>query len=613
MKKRILLLVLAVSMLMTQFVALAQDTVAAETEVAVAEAVVAEDVVVESAAEETQISAKEKLLVALEIMNLDSYGAIDHAKEISRVDFAGIAGKMISVNPTFEADKVYYKDVTDDHWAAYTVNMLVDMQVLTMPEDRLFNPYNTITFNEAVKMLVCMLGYRDYAENSGGFPYGYLSIANQIGLLRGVTMTEKVTNKTMADLLYNAINTKLLEAVSFGDETSYTNENAETLLSKYRDIYSVTGIVQAAHGVTLVDKEVPINKCIVGGVVYERGNVDALAILGYRVKAYYSKDNDDVRTLVYAEPKNTKEFKITDEEYVDFANGKLIYRTEEGTRKDEAVASSATVIRNGGIVKTDLDAAYDITNGEIRLVDNDDDNVYDIVLIEDYQTIVVAVANSRTKTVIDAIDPKTVIDLSNPKYEYISIYSTDGTELDFSAITTGSVIDAAISEKHAIIYVNVGNFEGTVTGMDDSEKLIFVDGAPYKYFESAYKKYLIENDATGVFKTNKYGKIAYFSKAADTINIPGYLIKAAAVGAIQGTIQLKMLTTAGKVEILELASNARIENTKATAASVNSLIENQGKVIVYRINSEGKITYIDLPETLKDGEKTDGTDRKSVV
>ena len=109
---------------------------------------------------------------------------------------------------------------------------------------------DTLKGNEAVKMALCLLGYRDVCLRTGGYPFGFLTKADQIGVTSGLKIKDEMTNADAYKILYNTMNAGIvdIEAISVhGDE--YTNHYVQyedvTILNMYRDIYKVEGIVDA--------------------------------------------------------------------------------------------------------------------------------------------------------------------------------------------------------------------------------------------------------------------------------------------------------------------------------------------------------------------------------
>lgn len=148
---------------------------------------------------------------------------------------------------------------TDVHWAAGYIAQGVSDGWINGYGDGTFRPDNTVTYQEAVKMLVSAIGYELYAQNAGGYPSGYLSYGNSTGILDGVsvpTQTTELTRAQCAVLVNNAMQAPLVlqgditvgGSLGLVTEQSYTTMNGtgtgwQTLLTKFHDAYVVRGRV----------------------------------------------------------------------------------------------------------------------------------------------------------------------------------------------------------------------------------------------------------------------------------------------------------------------------------------------------------------------------------
>ena len=65
-------------------------------------------------------------------------------------------------------------------------------------------------------MLVCALGFEPMAAQKGGYPTGYLVVANTYKITAGVTATAEAPRKTVAQLVYNALSTPKMDQTSYG-------------------------------------------------------------------------------------------------------------------------------------------------------------------------------------------------------------------------------------------------------------------------------------------------------------------------------------------------------------------------------------------------------------
>ena len=572
----------------------------------------------------SELEAQQALLTALEIISPDSHGEIDNEKPVTRVDFAAMVGKILGVNPTIAERNSYYADIAPDNWASYTLNSLVDMGILHVGEERLFHPYDTISLYEAVKILTCVLGYGNLAQYKGGYPYGYFSVASELGLLTGVKDGGEadVANASMTALLYNAVHTRMMDVFSVGTQTEISNKNTDLLMTRYLKVDYLEGVLNGADGFTLTETDVGEGKCRVDDVMLQTEDVSVIDKLGHEVRAYYYAEKEgDIKTLRYlADTRNTEAFTVMDEAIVGYENGKLTYLDEKDKRRSVTIASNAVVMRNGAVVSEGLSGAFAVDNGQIRLISNASSGVIDAAIIEDYRTVVVNTVNAETMQITDDIDKASYIDLSGGRCERVSIYTADGEKTQLAAIQAQMVIDIAYSEKHTIIYTNSVNINGTVNAIDTSNREVDIDGTNYPYSAPLFDVYRCKVGDSGLFKTNRRGKIVCMLEPAMS-DQAGYLIAAASRGGIDNAVQVRLLTAAGEVESFNIAEKAKIdgmkmENIKDASGLLNGY---SGSPILYRANADKEITYIDTPdrnELYEDEytlQLTGSTDRNNIV
>ena len=86
----------------------------------------------------------------------------------------------------------------------------------------LFLPDKDITYNEAVKTIITVLGYEPLALQKGGYPQGYLNTANELGLiLYPYAQDHNITGQEMCDIIHKALDTPLMKQNGFGAVISY--------------------------------------------------------------------------------------------------------------------------------------------------------------------------------------------------------------------------------------------------------------------------------------------------------------------------------------------------------------------------------------------------------
>ena len=155
---------------------------------------------------------------------------------------------------------VSFTDVASNHWAAGYINWAAGLGIVNGMGDGTFAPDAPVTYEQAVKMIVCALGYESLAVKRGGYPTGYMVIASSYGVTDGVAMTPASINATragVAQLIYNALEAPLmvenLAAMAYQpayyiyDGGSSVDGEVRNLLSEYHEIYKVQATVDETY------------------------------------------------------------------------------------------------------------------------------------------------------------------------------------------------------------------------------------------------------------------------------------------------------------------------------------------------------------------------------
>ena len=162
--------------------------------------------------------------------------------ELTRAEFIMYLANIV-VRGKSEKAKRYFTDVPMDHWAADSINELFEMDIISKDETKNFRPKDKITVGEATKLVVTLLGYGKYAETLGEFPYSYMKIADYLGI-NVSDANKKLTKREAMKLIYETIQ------APFCDEKSKDGDWL-TILSYYYDIYSYTGLLTEASGISM--------------------------------------------------------------------------------------------------------------------------------------------------------------------------------------------------------------------------------------------------------------------------------------------------------------------------------------------------------------------------
>lgn len=110
-----------------------------------------------------------------------------------------------------------FADVLPEHPYYNAIHVARELNCVAGFGDGTFRPDEAVTAEQAVKLVVAMLGYTPVAEANGGYPVGYIQTSAQIGLTEGFTMKSDapITRDAAAQLLEKALYIPTMEQTSY--------------------------------------------------------------------------------------------------------------------------------------------------------------------------------------------------------------------------------------------------------------------------------------------------------------------------------------------------------------------------------------------------------------
>ncbi|MBQ7900932.1 MAG: S-layer homology domain-containing protein, partial [Clostridia bacterium] len=130
------------------------------------------------------------LVKTLNIMVGDQNGNMNLDKNVSRAEFAKIAvamsqyRNMVATTGTTSV----FKDCTFKHWASPYVRVAVTNGIINGYPDGTFRPDNTVALEEAITVMLKLLGYTN-DDFGTSWPYGQMGIAANQHILDNVDKT----------------------------------------------------------------------------------------------------------------------------------------------------------------------------------------------------------------------------------------------------------------------------------------------------------------------------------------------------------------------------------------------------------------------------------------
>lgn len=156
------------------------------------------------------------VLIDYGIIHGDPDGNLRLSDTITRAEFTKVIVEAASVSKDSYNTESPFTDVPHSHWAAKYVSAAYKSGIIAGMSEGIFAPDSPVTNEQAVKMIVCALGYGIKADRIGGFPFAHMKIADELGILKGldVTGSKPATRGDVFTMIYNALDIPLMMEVA---------------------------------------------------------------------------------------------------------------------------------------------------------------------------------------------------------------------------------------------------------------------------------------------------------------------------------------------------------------------------------------------------------------
>lgn len=157
---------------------------------------------------------------------------------ITRAEFSVILSRIIGME---ESAKKYlvnnvFNDVPSNHWASKFIEIAYSQNLINGYGDSKFGPSDTLTYEQTVKLILNALGYNEYALQKGSYPEGYIIVAQEKGLDKGVENAKLgayVSRGMLAQIICNSLDLKILQTVNVNNESKFLQRENTNLLETY--------------------------------------------------------------------------------------------------------------------------------------------------------------------------------------------------------------------------------------------------------------------------------------------------------------------------------------------------------------------------------------------
>ncbi len=503
--KRMLSFLLAVTMLASCFVmtATAEETTAPKQDVAFSD--VAGDAIYQTAVQTLNLMG---------VINGYPDGTFQPEKNVTRAEFTAMLMRTLGLGTqgATSAAGLPFSDVSDTdtsiNWAIPNINTAFAKGIINGYEDGTFRPNDNVAYEEAIKMIVCALGY---VCDTTGTPWysDYLTQAAKLGITENTNGLGKAetpaTRACIAQLLYDSLEVKVVEQGKVTDKT---------ILKDYLGYVKNVGVV-ASNGITsttapdvnLRNNEVQISAIEPGSGVYETRTYttkdDSLRkYLGWQIEFYYKTDGGNIRDLLFYVLDENEAIEINADqiEMTETTASQIAYYKSESDRGATRLAldSANVVIFNGKLLGKDA-ASSKFYNGlvpklgSLTMLDSNADGKYDLVNIESYDVYYVGGKIAAEYSIIDDVMEKTsrslTLDVKDTSMQ-TTIVDKNGATVSYTSIKEGDIICLAksntanggqVMQKAVVVSETV---TGIISGSDAGNS-VTISGKKYEYSSAA--------------------------------------------------------------------------------------------------------------------------------
>lgn len=315
------------------------------------------------------------------VKRLNAFGIVDGYEDgtyrpertIKRSEFAKLLVTALGLDNAAQAamGSSQFSDIAGNEWFAGYVEVAAGQGLVKGYPDGTFRPENTVTYGEAITMLVRALGYKD-EWLPGSWPGNYIAKAAELDITKKVSFSPSglADRGSVAVLLNNTLDAKVVLQVRYGDNNDFETRNPllyERL--KIRDYDDVRVVNVPKVDKSLKNNEVQLDRSLVSGKttykIVQEGLV-ADTLFGLKGTIYLNDDDEIV--------------------YVELAGEKVVYdkldkvNINKDTRKTDLVIEDETY---------DIDANAKVyINSSRKSIENLTNGLFGKIVFNEYNDIV---------------------------------------------------------------------------------------------------------------------------------------------------------------------------------------------------------------------------------
>lgn len=477
--------------------------------------------------------------------------------------------------------------------------------------DGTFGSEDYVSQTEFLTMVLRALGYEQKLANANSYAAGINSLIKELKLLRKVTGRESdiLNNGDAAVILYNAMLANRLNIVGMTDDRILYNQTEVTTLEDIYDINLYSGVVNETGRYHLSGDIKQENSTVqVGNTKFSDPDGKLNHYLGRSVTIGVKNDDKNMISMFWV---NESEQLVTlpardlVKSSADISGGTIKTLDEENHMETYGISDTVEVLHNNAPYIDYTPEELFPSAGNITLIDNEGDGIYDVLCVNEYETFYVYGSYTYDDffTVVDSDDIEHTYDS-----DYLSIMMAEGYPGTASGVKKGRVVTIAKAKgsEECSITVYSENKSGNISELSDDG--IKLDDTFYSFaYGYQPKDDLAAGDYAVVFvnadneviwiqeneEQNNNGWILAFSQRLDNKN-----------SGLDSNLRFRLFTEDGRFDNYEVAEKLRVDGVKLTeeefakklsdasykAAFISSLLR-------IKLNAEKQISEIDSTHT----------------
>lgn len=585
------------------------------------------------AKEETEVAAGEQSAAKAEdtaiAEKLTKLGVIDEfdtqtlTNTIKRFEIIPLLMELAGLNNGAETSAVTspFLDISafDKQIGAYST--LYKQGYITGDENRMFRPNDLLTYNEAVTLVINIMGYKLFAMRNGGYPSGYLYTANVCKLLDGLTGqgSDPIVWYDVCRILNHAMDADAVVVTNYtGDgEAEFTLDKERTILEDRYSITKTAGIVTGNENTRLRSSDstgIGQYQIEIDRTVYNTPDAEYAQFLGKAVYAYLKKNEQGEFDVLYLEeiPKKNTEYRLdaADILFSETTGSKIYYTDKNDSKKHISLDAANLVVIYNGKSHTGYGALSDILpkNGYLTALDNTGDQISDVLFINEFQNFIIDSYDSYTNTYYEKYTKEPL--RLDPAEDDLRIYNADGSAATIDKLVRGTFISFMQTENSKgyrliTVTINSKSVAGQLDEIFEGDKYL-INGTYYELANNM-KQYISQGlvaapkvGQTAAFYLDLAGRIGYYDRDAAQIKGQYAVVMGTEVtGAIADSISLKLFTDEGKIIDVKTTKNLNMDGKRYTLSNKSEIekvlpLIPVGDIIIFSMNGEN-VNYIDTP------------------